>query len=133
MVKFLIGMKYTPAQYAKALYDILEENPKEKSQTLSLFAKHLVKNGDAQKLRAIVTAFEREWRERKDIVAVEVTAAEKAVFSKKELEKIIGKEVELKEKVDPSVGAGARIRVGDHQIDNTLARRLSDLRVALTR
>lgn len=100
---------------------------------MSAFAKHLLQNGAVKDLRAIGEAFKREWYKRENIIPVEVTAAETGVFSIKELEKLAGQEIELSEKKDSNVGAGARIKIGDWQIDNTLARRLSDLKSAVTR
>ncbi|HEY4498807.1 MAG TPA: F0F1 ATP synthase subunit delta [Candidatus Paceibacterota bacterium] len=126
-------MKYTPSQYATTLYDLLEENPKKQKETVKAFAQKLVANGSVKDLRAIESAFVREWYDRKGITPVTVTAGESGAYTKKEIEKITGKEIELTEIKDPGVGAGARIRIGDYQIDNTLARRLSDLTSALTK
>lgn len=126
-------MRYTPSQYAKTLYDLLEEHPRKRKEIVSAFAKHLLQNGAVKDLRAIGEAFKREWYKRENIIPVEVTAAETGVFSIKELEKLAGQEIELSEKKDSNVGAGARIKIGDWQIDNTLARRLSDLKSAVTR
>ena len=126
-------MRYTPTQYAKTLYDLIEESPKKSKEIVRAFAAKLVANGALKDLRAIGAAFEREWYSRTGTTPVEVTTVEKGSMSKKELEKMLGKDIEFIEKTDPAVTAGARIKIGDYQIDNTLARRLSDLKNALAR
>ncbi len=126
-------MRYTAAQYAKALYGLTEANPKDARKTVQTFARRLIANGQAGLVRTIAERFKQEWFTQKGIVPVEITATETGIIVKKELEQALGKSVELIEKKDPSVGAGARIKIGDWQIDNTLSRRLSDLKNALTR
>ena len=125
-------MRYTSVQYAKTLYDLLEENPKKVKEIMQNFAQKLVSSGAVKDLRSITAAFEREWHTRTGTTTVEVTVAETGAVRKSELEKVLGKNIELSEKTDPSIGAGTRIKIGDYQIDNTLARRLSDLRNTLT-
>lgn len=48
------------------------------------------------------------------------------------LEKSTGREVELKVVVDPDVVGGLIVRLGDTVIDGTVARRLDEMRTALT-
>ena len=48
------------------------------------------------------------------------------------LEQSTGREVELKVTVDPDVVGGVVVRMGDTVIDGTVARRLDDVRTALT-
>lgn len=48
------------------------------------------------------------------------------------IEKSTGREVEVKVVVDPDVMGGVSVRVGDTVIDGTVARRLEELRTALT-
>src|SRR3989344_6296231 len=124
-------MRYTAMQYAKTLYDLLEAEPKNTALVIRNVAKTLLSNGQAGLARSVAEQFKSVWYTRKKITAVEVTTAEKGLVGVTQLEKMLGDKIELNENVDPKVGAGARIKIGDYQVDNTLARRLSDLRNAL--
>ncbi len=59
-----------------------------------------------------------------------LTAAQKSHFAEI-VKKHTGKEVELVEKVDPSLIGGFILRVGDKQIDDSIRRKLNDLKVSL--
>lgn len=125
-------MKYTAAQYAQTLYELLEKHSKNSKAIVRKFAATLLKNGQAGLAREIARQFTQLSNAHKGITPVSVTAAEKHAVSAAQLEKLLKTRVELTEAIDPNVGAGARIQIGDFQIDNTLARRLSDLRNTIT-
>ena len=126
-------MKYTASQYATTLYEELEAHPKDVSGVIKKFAGILVLHGRSGLLRAICTEFERVWYIRREITPVEVVSADKGAVNKREIEKLVGREIELMEKIDPRIIAGARVTIGDWRIDNTLERRIADLREAVSK
>lgn len=124
-------MKYTSRQYATALYELIEKEPTKAREHLKRFVESLSRNGQLGLARDIVRDFEMLWNEKRGIVPVEITAAEERAVSKKKLEEMLGSTIELVEKTDPALGAGIRMRIGDYQIDNTLARRMQELKNAV--
>lgn len=64
------------------------------------------------------------------ITSVALTAEQKKHFTKI-VKDHTGKEVELVEKIDASLIGGFILRVGDQQIDDSIRRKLNDLKVSL--
>lgn len=126
-------MKYTAQQYARALYELIEHNPSKTHETIKRFVEKLHANSQMGLARNIIREFEREWNTKKSIVSVEVVAAQAHTVSKKTLEEMLGTSIELTEKIDPSTGAGIRMRVGNYQVDNTLSRRMLELKKVFAR
>ncbi|OHA27092.1 MAG: hypothetical protein A3C06_01165 [Candidatus Taylorbacteria bacterium RIFCSPHIGHO2_02_FULL_46_13] len=126
-------MKYTPIQYAKTLYELVEADPKHDKETVKKFAQTLVAHGKTSQLRAILAEFERQWYIQKGITPVEVTSTRTGQVKAKTLKELVGTEIELIEKIDSTVGEGARITIGDWRIDNTVQRRMNELKQAVQR
>lgn len=124
-------MRYSPAQYAKALYELVEADPKNMKATVASFAKMLASHQKLKLLRAISEEFKREWFKRKNITPVIVESAEKSAVKVEELIKLIGGQIEVTEKTNPSVLGGVRITVGDTRIENTVERRMQELKNAV--
>ena len=123
-------MTYSPSQYAEALYDLIEAHPHKRTETVKKFAQKLVNDGKANQLRAIMAEFERIALEKKKLVLVKVESAKPHAVSAASLQKAVGEEIELIERVNPELGAGVSITIGDYRIDNTLKRRMEDLKAA---
>jgi F-type H+-transporting ATPase subunit delta len=84
-------------------------------------------------LKDIATAFEESYKEKKNIFTAVVTSAVGLDKTTKEkvldlVKKQLNGEVELIEKVDPSTIGGFILKVGDKQVDRTVARQLSNLK-----
>jgi len=106
------------------------------SRYLRNFLHLLVKNGRAGYIRLIYDQFRTLRGERERIARVEVATAKP--LSQKEqaklsvhLEAALGKRVELKERVDPSLLGGARLELDGKVIDGTLWAKLAQLKSVL--
>ncbi len=121
-------MRYNAKQYAKVLYDLIEEHPHHASKVVKEFAATLARHGRTNLLRGILAEFEREWYTQKGVTPVVVETEKVGAVSKAELKKLVGTDIEITEKIDPKLGAGTRITIGDMRIDNTVARRMQDLK-----
>jgi F-type H+-transporting ATPase subunit delta len=87
-------------------------------------------------LPAIAKQFINLYTEHKGIQKAEITSASPLTDDqKKSVTKIVkdytGKEVELTEHIDESLIGGFILRVGDQQIDDSIRRKLNDLKVTM--
>ena len=87
-------------------------------------------------IHAIASAFDEQYKVNKNIFTAVVTSAKglDAATKLKVTELIksqMNGEVELKEKIDPNTIGGFILRIGDKQIDKTVARQLSNLKKEL--
>lgn len=123
-------MKYTPKQYARALYEILaEKGSKNTNSVIRDFVNVLRKNNDLSKGNEVMNRFEEIYHEESGMPLFEVSAADDR--SGEILNKKIKGEVNFKK--DQRLIGGARVRIGDEMVDNTLRARLERLRGALTK
>lgn len=88
-------------------------------------------------LPAIASAFDEQYKVGKNIFTAVVTSATGLDAATKEKVKDLVRsqmkgEVELIEKIDPATIGGFILKIGDRQIDRTVARQLSNLRNELT-
>jgi F-type H+-transporting ATPase subunit delta len=88
-------------------------------------------------IKEIADAFDEQYKHNKNIFTAVVTSAKGLDAATKEkvmeLLKVQTKgEVELVEKVDPSTIGGFILKIGDRQVDRTVARQLSNMRKELT-
>lgn len=124
-------MRYTHQQYAQALYESFQDTkPKDHDQIIENFIEVLKKNGDLAEYEAIIQTFEDYDRSQKGIKQVEVTTAEEGKLSKEvlnHLNKLVGKNIEIKRKVDENIIGGVVIKVDDTLIDGSTKRQLEDL------
>lgn len=123
-------MKYSPKQLALAFYELLAEKPTAHKQVIAHFATFLQKIGAAKMLGDIERHFEiiRLNKENKIKVVMETTGKNQPIFPSK----VGGKKTELSWQTDPSIIAGAIIKIGDTRIDNSIARRLSEFKKILS-
>jgi F-type H+-transporting ATPase subunit delta len=87
-------------------------------------------------LPAIASAFVDQYKAFKGIIKAEVSSASALTADqKKQIIAIVkesqGKDVELIEKIDESLIGGFILRVGDQQVDDSIKRKLNDLKVSL--
>jgi F-type H+-transporting ATPase subunit delta len=128
-------MRISPKKYAQSLLLALEGKSKKEAEVLlDRFLALLIENGNIGQAEKIISEFERAWDKSAGISRVEVSSAkeldkETRVEVKKHLAKIFGaKEVEMEEKVDPSIIGGLILREGDKILDGSVRGRMRDLR-----
>jgi F-type H+-transporting ATPase subunit delta len=103
--------------------------------TFSIFTV-LTKKNREKLIYPIAVEFKKLFNQQKGIQKVIVSSVEaltdqqKAAFSKV-VSDAINKQVELEEKIDPSLIGGYVLRVGDTQIDTSVRKKLNDLKLAL--
>lgn len=124
-------MKFSPSQYAKALYEALSEtSPKDHEQVLENFTKILVHNGDLNKYDEI----EREYMvlelEAKGKKIGEVTTAREMELGRDMADKLnqsVGHDLHLNKKVDDALVGGVMVKVGDKLVDASVKALLDSL------
>lgn len=117
-------MKYTPQQYAVALYAVL----KGKSQTgrkeaLKRFLLLLQKQRITFKLPQILREVEKQYLKEKGMQKVEVEVAASKKNLKQEIEKILGSKILFEEKENPELLAGIKILINDEVLVDASAKR----------
>lgn len=84
-------------------------------------------------LPLIASEFQNQYNAHKGIQRAEVTTTFPLTDSLRQefltiIRRATGKEIELKEKVDPSILGGFILKIGDRQIDDSLSSKLKELR-----
>ena len=128
-------MKYSPQQYASALYEAVKGKTAEKSVTvLNNFSALLKKNRDTALTRKIAEAFERYAHKKERIISGELVSARemdgrlKSDVVKKMAEKTKADELYLKEKFDDNLIGGFKIKAGEFLLDASLKGTLMKMR-----
>lgn len=130
-------MRYSAKQYAKTLYQLTEGAGRDEAKKIvEKFALTLKQNNDLKLFNDIIGEFFRLEDEAKKIVRIEVKSATKldSVSRKaiiKIFEKATGKKAELKEKIDPDLIGGVKIKMDDILIDKSVKNKLALLKKAL--
>jgi len=123
-------MRYSPKQYAKALYESLKEAKEDKVDLVfKNFYNILLRNNDLKIINKIIEKIEEIDKEERGVVEVEVTGAkeiDKDLVSK--LCNLIGKKAEIQEKVDLGLIGGLKIQINDLLIDGSIKAKLNKLR-----
>ncbi|MDP3994121.1 MAG: F0F1 ATP synthase subunit delta [Candidatus Doudnabacteria bacterium] len=122
-------MRFTPQQYAKALFDsIAETNTEDHEAVLDNFVKVLAANGDLAKFEEIESAYNDLDREAKGIRGVDVTFA-REINPKilDELNTVVQDRAEFKTKVDEGIVGGVVLKADEILIDGSLRTQLEDL------
>ena len=123
--------KFTPKDYAQALYDSLHEtNPKDHDVVLDNFVKILSQAGDLGKYEAIEKEFKLLEMKQQGISEAKVTVARDVEINSglmKSLNEIIGNKVEIKKQVDAGIVGGVVVRVDDTLIDASIKTQLENL------
>lgn len=127
-------MKFTPAHYANALYEALEDaQAKDHDKILDNFVKTLVEQNDLRMFDQIEEEFDRLEKAKQGVRIADVASAkplskqsEKAIIDK--LNKIAKSDVVIRKKIDESLIGGVVIKMDDTLIDASLKRSLEELK-----
>jgi F-type H+-transporting ATPase subunit delta len=118
--------RYTPKQYANALFDSLQEKGANKDAVIKKFAGVVAKNYDRALLPKIVMQLkklERSKAGQHEVVLTSARPLEKAVIA--DVKKKVGENSGITEVVDPSVLGGLKVLINDELvIDGTLKHRI---------
>ncbi len=128
-------MKYSAQQYAQALYEALSEaRPKDYDRVLDNFVKVLSEYGDIGEYDKIEEAYKEVSEKGQDIKSVQITTAREtdAKSILKELNEIVGKNPDVRTKVDENLIGGVIIRVDDSLIDASIKNSLNQLKKQMT-
>lgn len=139
-------MKIAPKQYAILLYEMTHDKKGvELAKAMQSFVQLLIKNRATAQLARIERMYRDYYNAQECVVDMEVVTAN--VVPKKLTNEIkdvvaglqpaqrnlkVATTVEIAERIDPAVLGGARIRVGDYMIDDTLKAKLMKLKLNLT-
>jgi F-type H+-transporting ATPase subunit delta len=116
---------------------VLNKIFKDKVSKLTLsFVGLLAKNRRESHIRDIAASFDEQYKKNKNILSAVITSAQGLDdVMKQKLKDLIRtqlkSEVELKEKIDPNTLGGFILRIGDRQIDKSVARQLNNLKKQL--
>jgi F-type H+-transporting ATPase subunit delta len=131
-------MKFSPKQYADALYELLETTSEEQvSDVLREFTKLLDKNGDLNKIDQILDIFESDWDKKEGFVKAEVSSAYRLsdevidVLKKYVSLKTKAKSINFQYKEDEEMLGGLVLRYQDKVLDLSLKKNLSDLKESI--
>lgn len=124
-------MKITAQQYAESLLSALESvKPSDHDRVIENFLKILSQNGDMALYEKVIKEFEILDKKKKGISEAEVVFSKEAENNSKildELNRIVGKKVEIKKKIDENVIGGIVVKVDDTLIDASLKTQLKTL------
>ena len=133
-------MKISSLQYAKSLYESVQEiTPEEAGEIVSGLVKILFKKNQLRLKSEIIQKFEAIYNRENKIIKVEIITREKlADETKSKLENYIknkyeANEVFLKEEIDEKIKGGIILKVGDDRIDFSVAKQLKNLKQAITK
>lgn len=127
-------MKYSPKQYAYALYlAVSESHPKDQERILDNFVALLRENGDFSKIDEIEKEYLEYDRQTRGVKLAELSTARQISQAEEseiiqELNAYVGGQVELKKKVDEGLLGGVVVKIGDERIDGSIAGNLKDLK-----
>ena len=125
-------MRISPKQYAQLLYEMTkDEKGVGLTKVVKTFIQLLIKNRALHTMPRIERMYKDYYNVQEKVVDVEVTAAREV--AKKvmiDIGKQLGeKNIEMKVWEDEKLLGGARIKVGDYMIDDTLKARLTRLKL----
>lgn len=128
-------MKITPKQYAIALYETTKNvGGAELEKRIKNFTTILKKNNALSLADKIIQQYYKYYRTKKNISKIEVASSQK--LGSETLNKILekfSKQVEIEEKIDPSLIGGIVIKIDENTlIDGSVKRKLEDLKKSLT-
>jgi F-type H+-transporting ATPase subunit delta len=127
-------MKLTPNQYAKTLYESLQDTSvKDHDKVLDNFVEALALNNDTKLFEQIVEEYEKLEKGAKGIKIAEVTSAKPLEKSAEKeiiehLNQMIQGKVELKKKIDEKILGGVIVKMEDTLIDASVKKSLDELK-----
>lgn len=122
-------MRISPKQYAVLLYALTKDAKKsELKEAVQSFIKQLARGRALALLPRILALYNSYYNAREGVVDVEVVSAgEPSSKIKHEIEKLSVR-TNVRYRIDSAQLGGARIKVGDYMIDDTLKARLAKLK-----
>lgn len=131
----MIGSPLINADKKISIFELIFEQFEESSMK---FIQLITKNGREDFLPEIARSFEAQVKEHRGIVPIVITSAVKLDEATKQ--KIVAKvqqtvkgELEIEEKIDASLIGGFVVRMGDLQLDASIANQFNNLKQRLTR
>ncbi|HBV01621.1 MAG TPA: hypothetical protein DEF00_04555 [Candidatus Taylorbacteria bacterium] len=125
-------MRYSPQQYAKALYELAKESPQaRRCETIKDFLDTLAKNGALGLLPEIMREFGRQTDEKEKIHEVTVQSPERMQTSS--VAQKLPFRAKVKSVLDVRLLGGTVIEIDGLRIDNSVRMRLERVRQALVR
>ncbi|MFA6183560.1 MAG: F0F1 ATP synthase subunit delta [Parcubacteria group bacterium] len=131
-------MKISTKQYAQALYELtLEKSEGEVNIVVEKFVKELAKNNNIKLASKIVDKFEEIYNKNNGIIVAEVTSTnnlDKDYLDKIEkylINKYVAKHVVLTNKIDASIKGGIILRVGEDVLDESIIKKVNNLKIFL--
>ena len=119
----------TAETYGQVLYESLSETrPEDHDILLDNFVKILVQNGDTDLLPHIEEEFNRRQNLASGIKQVEVTTAREHPEILSLVNQYVGKNVEIKQKIDKGIVGGVIVRIDDALIDGSIKNSLQELK-----
>jgi len=125
-------MKYSPKQYARALYESLKGAKEGETDLLFRnFYSILLRNNDLKLISKIIEKIEEIDKEKRGVVEVKIASTKK--LEQETIEKLrkLIKNAEIEEEIDPSLIGGLKIQIGDLLIDGSIKAKLNKLRQSL--
>ena len=118
-------MKYRPEQYAKALFAAChEKSDAEQKKIIKRFTDLLVRHQAMGKTHAICAAYEKLELRNKGMRSVRLETASLASEKlKNEIHRVLGKNIHIKEVVNPDLLGGLKILIDDEILIDASARR----------
>ncbi len=128
-------MKINEKKYAQLLFVITQDkNAEEVEIVIKKFIQLLAKKNQIKNYSKIIKNFIQIWNKENNIVTAEVFSANKlnenmeAEIKNFIKNKTTAKIIELKNKINPDLIAGAIIKYGDRILDNSLKNKINDLK-----
>jgi len=131
-------MLHSPVIKQDAKQKVMEKVFSSHVNSLTLqFVALLTTKGREGMLGQIALAFVEIYNEQKGIVIAQVTTASPMTKDQRESAKnslkTLGKTIEIKETIDPTILGGIKIKVGDLRIDASIRMKLNDLKADITK
>lgn len=124
-------MKLTAKQYAEVLVNVVSKAPAAADRFGESFWALLKENRQEKLFGSIMRQAKKLWNEKHGIAEVTVTVASEDASERErlvsQLEKALGKKVQLHLKVDPTIKGGIIMQVDDARYDASVSGRLAAL------
>ena len=118
-------MKFSTQQYAQALYEAIQENPKKEDEIVKLFVNQLFESGELHKAKSIMSKFSDIYNKKNNSVDVVIESREGLTSTEQkkiqtEVNKIIKGELNISYQVNDQILGGINIVADSVQVDLTV-------------
>jgi len=119
-------------KYAIALYELVKDADEEKTkELLKSFMRTVIANKDMNKMDKIIRAFSEYYNDLNNTLEIKLTTAESVTEQlghiQQKLKESFGKDIELKEKIDPNIIGGIILQYGDNVADGSIRKKVANL------